>query len=101
MPKSGRITSYPIEYFDLFKRAIAGETLKFELQSRKAASNLRFDLYAFRAALRADVDVADSALELAITADSLEFLIEDKILTVQSRDKAESVQIIKRVLSGE
>ncbi len=101
MPKSGRITSYPIEYFNLFNRAIYGEKLTFMFKDKKAAENSRFDMYAFRKALREDTESDEASLQLALFADSLEFLIENNILTVQSRDKSENLNVIKNVLNGE
>ena len=98
MPKSGRITSYPIEYFDLFNRVVQGEELKFAFASEKEAMKVRFDMYGFRNALQKDTAADESSMQLALFADSIEFLIEENTLIVRSRDKAENLQVIKTVL---
>lgn len=101
MPKPRRISAYPTEYFSLFERALNGESIKVPMDSKKKAEGLRFDLYAFRKALHEDIENAsEKELQLALLSDSLEFLVRDHVLIVQSRERAENAEAVRAALTG-
>ena len=103
MPKPRKISAYPTEFFRLFEKALdGGEPIEVPMENKKKAEGLRFDLYAFRKALHEDVENATfDELQLALLSDSLEFLVRDNILIVQSRERTASAEAIRAVLDGE
>lgn len=95
------IAAYPVEYFELLRRATSGETVTVILSNKKSAEKLRFQLYGFRRALLAN---PDSEPELALMAEGLELLIKDEReldqakLIIRLRDGNEMTQAVRQAL---
>jgi len=51
MPKSEKIGHYPIQYFDIFNKAIADGTIEIPCTDKAQGKALQFDLYGFRRAV--------------------------------------------------
>ena len=65
MSKPRRLTGFPIEYFDLWQRAVDSPPVIIELPDSKTAAKLRFSLHAFRRSLLSEPE-ANAELALLI-----------------------------------
>ncbi len=98
MPTPKGVSSYPLEYFDLFRKAIS-ERVDVALPSKKDAHFLRLQLYGFRAALIQD-PTADQ--ELALLSSGLIMKVEaletGARLSIETRERDEALKAIRDVL---
>ena len=98
MATPNTVSSYPIEYFEILRKATE-KRKEITLSSSKKANDLRLQLYGFRAALVND-PTADQ--ELALLANGLIMRVEEKndgaVLSIEMRENDETIQAIRDAL---
>ena len=97
VPRSTNPDKYPVEFFDLLRRASAGEVLRIPPEPGSGPAGLRGYLQAFLRACESLPEHADAAKQISVT---IELFEGQQVVRVAHRSKGKYAQLVRAALGG-